>query len=98
MAQRKRDKRKVDPLTGAEDQDVAQPLRTLAKGRKANAKNVVIPGTGEVVKDVRGKEAKRVVRTLHRHDRAGTVRGPCGTLMSRRRASQWRRPRSHRPP
>ena len=32
-------------------------------GDKADARSVVIPGTGQVVKDVGGKEAKRVTRT-----------------------------------
>lgn len=63
MPQKKRDKRKVDPVSGAEDNEIAQPLKTVPKGRKANATNTVIPGTGEVVKDVTGKEAKRVVGT-----------------------------------
>jgi len=63
MDKRKRDKTKVDPLSGAEDKEPAQPLQTVPKGKKAEAKSAIIPGTGEVVKDVTGKEAKRVVGT-----------------------------------
>jgi hypothetical protein len=63
MPKNKRDKTKVDPLSGAEEQEPAAPLKSKAKGKRANASSVVIPGTGEVVKDVTGKEAKRVVRT-----------------------------------
>jgi hypothetical protein len=59
----KRDKTKVDPLSGAEDVEPAQPLQTVPKGKKANATTAIIPGTGEIVKDVTGKEAKRVVDT-----------------------------------
>jgi hypothetical protein len=61
MAQKKRDKKKVDPLTGAEEEKPAQPLQTVPKGRKADATSAVIPGTGKVVKDTTSKEAKRVV-------------------------------------
>jgi len=60
---KKRDKRKVNPLSGAEDLAPALPLRTLPKGKKANASSVIIPGTGMTIKDVKGKEAKRLVRT-----------------------------------
>ena len=63
MDKRKRDKTKVDPLSGAEDKEPAQPLQTVPKGQKADAKSAIIPGTGEGVKDVTGKEAKRVVGT-----------------------------------
>ena len=63
MSARKRDKTKVDPLSGAEDREPAQPLQTVPKGKRANATSAIIPGTGEVVKDVTGKESKRVVRT-----------------------------------
>jgi len=59
----KRDKTRVNPLSGAEDKDVAAPLKTTAKGKKPSASSVIIPGTGEIIKDVTGKEAKRVVRT-----------------------------------
>jgi hypothetical protein len=59
----KRDKTKVNPITGAEDKKPAQPLRTLRKGQRACASTVIIPGTGKVIKDVTGKEAKRVVST-----------------------------------
>ena len=63
MDQTKRDKTKVDPVTGGEEEKPAQPLETVPKGQKANATSAVIPGTGGIVKDVTGKEAKRVVRT-----------------------------------
>ena len=63
MNERKRDKTKVDPASGAEENEPAQPLQTVPKGQKANATSAVIPGTGKVVKDVAGKEAKRVVTT-----------------------------------
>ncbi len=58
-----RDKTKVDPLTGAEEQQPAAPMRTVPEGEPADATSAVIPGTGEVVKDTTGREAKRVVRT-----------------------------------
>jgi hypothetical protein len=63
MDQNKRDKAKVDPLSGAEDKEPAQPLKTVPDGEKPDATSATIPGTGEVVKDVTGKEAKRVVDT-----------------------------------
>ena len=63
MNKPKRDKRKVDPLSGAEEKEIAQPLQTVPQGRKANATTATIPGTGEVVKDTTGQEAKRVVST-----------------------------------
>jgi hypothetical protein len=63
MDEQKRDKTKVDPLTGAEEAEPAQPLQTVPKGKQPNATTAVIPGTGKVVKDVTGKEAKRVVNT-----------------------------------
>ena len=63
MDKSKRDKTKVDPLSGAEEREPAQPLQTVPKGKKANATSAIIPGTGEIVKDTTGKEAKRVVGT-----------------------------------
>lgn len=63
MRGQKRDKRKVNPLSGAEDKKIASPLRSLRKGRKANASSVIIPGAGRVIKDIAGKEAKRIVNT-----------------------------------
>jgi hypothetical protein len=63
MDEQKRDKTKVDPLTGAEDPEPAQPLQTVEPGMKANATTATISGTGEVVPDTTGKEAKRVVNT-----------------------------------
>jgi len=63
MSEAKRDKAKVDPVTGGEEQQPAKPLQTTPEGQKADATSVVIPGTGEVVRDASGQEAKRVVRT-----------------------------------
>ena len=63
MSERKRDKAKVAPASGAEEDQPAEPLKTVPKGKKANATNAVIPGTGAVIKNVAGKEAKRVVNT-----------------------------------
>ncbi len=63
MDESKRDKTKVDPLSGAEEAQPARPLETVPEGQKPNATSATIPGTGEVVKDVTGKEAKRVVDT-----------------------------------
>lgn len=57
------DKRKVDPLSGAEESQPAAPLQTVPVGKTADATSAVIPGTGEVVKDADGREAKRVVRS-----------------------------------
>ena len=63
MNANQRDKTRVDPLTGAEDSKPAPPLQTVPEGQPADATSAVIPGTGKVVKDVAGREAKRVVRT-----------------------------------
>jgi hypothetical protein len=63
MSEQKRDKTKVDPLSGAEEAEPAQPLQTVPEGEKADAASATIPGTGTPVKDVTGEEAKRVVRT-----------------------------------
>ena len=63
MDENKRDKMKVDPLSGAEEKEPASPLQTVPEGQKADATSAVIPGSGEVVKDRTGKEAKRVVGT-----------------------------------
>jgi hypothetical protein len=64
MRDKKRvDKTKVDPLTGAEHAEPAEPLKTVPPGKKPNATSATIPGTGESVKDVTGKEAKRVKNT-----------------------------------
>jgi hypothetical protein len=63
MAQSKRDPAKVDPLTGAEEQEPAQPLPTVPPGQQPNATSAEIPGTGAIIKDVRGKEARRNVQT-----------------------------------
>ena len=63
MSARKRDKTKVDPLSGGEERTPAGPLQTVPEGQAADATTAVIPGSGEVVKDVSGKEAKRVVTT-----------------------------------
>jgi hypothetical protein len=63
MTQEKRDSTKVDPLSGAEESTPTPPLATVPEGEKPNATNAVIPGTGEVIRDVNGKEIKRVIRT-----------------------------------
>ena len=63
MSQKKRDKTKVDPLTNAEEQEPAEPLKTVPPGKKPNATNAVIPGTGRFIKGTDGKEIKRVVTT-----------------------------------
>jgi hypothetical protein len=63
MPSKKRDKTKVNPISGAEDDKPASPLETVPPGKKASAKTVIIPGTGTIIKNVKGKEAKRVVGT-----------------------------------
>ena len=63
MDEIKRDKTRVDPLTGAADDHEARPLETVPPGQPANATTAVIPGTGTVITDDQGKEAKRVVTT-----------------------------------
>jgi hypothetical protein len=63
MNPNQRDPTKVDPLTGGEEAEPAQPLQTVPPGQPPNATSAEIPGTGEVVKDITGKEVKRVVRT-----------------------------------
>ena len=63
MSEQHRDKTRVDPLTDAEEEEPAAPLKTVPPGQKANATTAVIPGTGEVIEDVTGKEAKRVITT-----------------------------------
>ena len=59
----KRDKTKVGPVSGGEEPEPARPLETVPPGEKPDATSAVIPGTGQVVKDVTGKEAKRIVDT-----------------------------------
>jgi len=63
MNESKRDKTRVDPLTGGEEEQPAQPLQTVPTGEKANATTAVFPGTGAVVVDTAGQESKRGVRT-----------------------------------
>jgi hypothetical protein len=63
MDENKRDRTKVDPLSGAEDAGPAEPLKTVPPGQKPDASSATTPGTGEVVKDTTGKEARRVVDT-----------------------------------
>jgi hypothetical protein len=63
MSEKKRDKTKVDPLTGAEEKEPAQPLQTVPEGQPANATTATIPGTGKVLVDDKGEEVKRVVTT-----------------------------------
>jgi hypothetical protein len=59
----KPDKTKIDPLSGGEEPRPARPLETVPEGQHADATTAVIPGTGKVVPDATGREAKRVVRT-----------------------------------
>ena len=59
--ERKVDKTKVDPLTGAEEERPAAPLETVPPGQPANATTAVIPGTGKRVAD--GDKEHRVVTT-----------------------------------
>ena len=61
MDANQRDKTKVDPKTGAEEAQPTAPLQTVPPGQPANASTATIPGTGEVVRDKEGNEAKRVV-------------------------------------
>ena len=63
MSEQKRDKTKVDPLTDAEEEEPAAPLKTVPPGQTPNATTAEIPGTGRIIKDIEGKEAKRVVDT-----------------------------------
>jgi len=63
MDEQKRDKTKVAPTTGAEEAEPARPLETVPEGQPANATTATIPGTGRPVKDIEGKEVKRVVTT-----------------------------------
>lgn len=63
MDTNKRDKAKVDPLSGAEEPAPAQPLKSVPKGQTPDATSATIPGTGKVVKDTFGKEARRVQGT-----------------------------------
>src|SRR4051794_14765650 len=59
IMERKVDKTKVDPLTGAEEAKPAAPLETVPDGQPANATTAVTPGTGRPVQD--GDQEKRVV-------------------------------------
>ncbi len=63
MDETKRDKTKVDPASGAEQAAPAAPLDTVPEGQEANATSATIPGTGEVIKDTSGREARRVTCT-----------------------------------
>lgn len=63
MSEQKRPKTKVNPLTDGEDEQPAKPLETVPEGKPGNATNAIIPGTGQVVRDITGKEAKRVLDT-----------------------------------
>jgi hypothetical protein len=63
MDEEKRDKTKVDPETGAEEERPAAPLETVPDGQTPNATTATIPGTGKPIKDTECKEVKRVVNT-----------------------------------
>jgi hypothetical protein len=58
-----RDKTRVDPLTGAEEDHEARPLETVPEGQPANATTATIPGTGTVITDDQAREIKRVVNS-----------------------------------
>jgi hypothetical protein len=63
MDEQKRDKTKVNPATGSEEEKPARPLETVPEGQPANATTATIPGTGRPIKDIEGEEVKRVVTT-----------------------------------
>src|SRR4051812_7732392 len=63
MAEQKVDKTRVDPLTGAEEQEPPPPLRTVPPGEKPNATNAEIPGTGRIIRGRDGKEVGREITT-----------------------------------
>jgi hypothetical protein len=63
MNENQHDRTKIDPLSGAQEKEPAAPLKTVPQGQTPNATTAVIPGTGEIIQDVTGKEAKRVVDT-----------------------------------
>jgi hypothetical protein len=63
MDEPKRDKTKVRPETGAEEEKPAAPLETVPEGQTPSATTAVIPGTGKPVEDAEGEEVKRVVNT-----------------------------------
>ncbi|HEX5273629.1 MAG TPA: hypothetical protein VFW33_24200 [Gemmataceae bacterium] len=63
MNTNQQDRTKIDPLSGAQDEEPAAPLRTVPKGQSPNATTAIIPGTGVVIKDDQGREVKRVVDT-----------------------------------
>jgi len=63
MDEHKRDKTKVDPASGAEEDRPAAPLETVPPGQKPNATTATIPGTGHPISDDQGHEVKRVVTT-----------------------------------
>jgi len=59
--ERKVDKTKYDPLTGAEEEKPAAPLESVPPGQPANATTATIPGTGKAVQD--DDKERRVVTT-----------------------------------
>jgi hypothetical protein len=61
LMRRNVDKREYDPLTAAEEPEVAEPLITVKGGKRANAPTEAIPGTGRIVRD--GTKEKRIVTT-----------------------------------
>jgi hypothetical protein len=63
MDENRRDKTKVDPLTGGEEKEPAQPLQTVPEGATPNATSAVIPGSGVPVEVAGDKDGKRVVDT-----------------------------------
>jgi hypothetical protein len=64
MSDNRRDKTKVDPLSGNEEATAPKVYEdAAAKGGPVNARTAEIPGTGKVVRDKDGAELKRVVDT-----------------------------------
>jgi hypothetical protein len=64
MDEHRRDKTKVDPLSGAEEPEAPKVYRdAAAKGGPVNATTAEIPGSGRVIKGTDGEEIKRVVNT-----------------------------------
>jgi hypothetical protein len=61
MQGNKRDKTRVDPLTGAEEDRPTPPLETVPPGQPANATTATIPGTGRPVQGKDGREIGREV-------------------------------------
>jgi hypothetical protein len=59
----KRDPTRVDPVSGGEEPKPAAPLQTVPQWERPDATSAVIPGTGKVIRDTGGGEARRTVTT-----------------------------------